>query len=130
MERSGQTNGALRTLPVDGSGPEIVLEIAWVDPAKAIIDLDQWRRLAADRVPIGGDPFSAYCAEDGSLPLWPLAAVLNEAKLARRFVEDVLEVEYAGLRVPGPETTCADGDFLEALKAQEPEIRLGLPQFG
>lgn len=102
--------------------------IEWVDPARAILDVERWRRLAAAGILIGGDPYSAYGAEDGSLPLWPLAAVLSEARLARRFVEDELGAAYAGLRVPGPETTCADGDFLDALTAIEPDVRLGLPR--
>ncbi len=103
-------------------------DVLWADPAKAMLEIGRWRRLAQDGVPIGGDPYSAYCAEDGSLPLWPLAAVLHEAKLARRFVEDELEAPYAGLRVPGPETTCAEGDFLPPLLKSEPDIRLGLPK--
>ena len=120
MDGRGEADGAVAPPP----------EIAWADPARAIHDLDDWRRRAADGVPVGGDPYSAYCAEDGSLPLWPLAAVLSEARLAREFVEETLGLAYAGLRVPGPSTECAEGDFLAALMGVEPEVRLGLPKLG
>ena len=124
MEGSGQSDRGLAELSVEGAEREI----AWADPAKAMLEIERWRRLKADGVPIGADPYSAYCAEDGSLPLWPLAAVLDEARLARRFVEEELDAPYAGLRVPGPETMCADGDFLPALLGIEPDVRLGLPR--
>ena len=120
MDGSGTTDGTLT--------PPDPAPIEWADPARAILDVARWRRLAAGGAPIGGDPYSAYCAEDGSLPLWPLAAVLSEARLARRFVEEELGAIYAGLRVPGPETSCAEGDFLDALMAIEPDVRLGLPR--
>ena len=78
-----------------------------------------WRERAAAGRAIGGDPFTAYAASDGSLLNWPLAAVLAEARMARRFIEEIVGAPYAGLRVAGPRTICADGDFLPALRLQE-----------
>lgn len=99
--------------------------ILYADPATAVQEIAVWRERAASGHRIGGDPFSAYAAPDGSLPNWPIAAVLNEARMARRFVEEIVGAPYAGLWVAGPNTVCADGDFAEALRLQEGEVVVG-----
>ncbi len=94
-------------------------EVLYADPATAVQEIAAWRAWASEGRAIGGDPYSAYASEGGRLPGWPLAAVLAEARMARRFVEEIVGAPYAGLRLAGRDTICADGDFLEALRRQE-----------
>jgi peptidoglycan/xylan/chitin deacetylase (PgdA/CDA1 family) len=82
----------------------------YVSPSKLLERPEAWRKAVANGHEIGNHSLYGVSA-DGRLSNWTLAMVRDDLAMTQKLIREVLGVTPSTAALPGPDTTCAEGNY-------------------
>lgn len=83
----------------------------FLSPAELLNEPVAWKRAVLDEHQIGNHSLSGV-TDDGRLPNWTLEMVSQDLRMTQKLIDETLATEPSVFAVPGPDPTCAEGNYL------------------